>query len=135
MYFLDFFPEATYFSYSHITWSKETSAFMERQYLMCLRCLCDEMGSGYHQIESCFLLIPSLLTFCCLSPRPSQHLHSVPEPCGPSPFYTSLVPQLGCHSSAKCEFGQVTREQRLIYFSVYSSQENELHRVRLIIHI
>ena len=92
MRFLDSFPEATYFSYPHIIWSNGTSAFMERQDLMCSRCLCDGMGSGCYQRESRFLLIPSLLTFCCLYPRPPQRLQSLLEPRGPSAFYFSLVP-------------------------------------------
>ena len=133
MRFLDSFPEATYFSYPHIIWSNGTSAFMERQDLMCSRCLCDGMGSGCYQRESRFLLIPSLLTFCCLYPRPPQRLQSLLEPRGPSAFYFSLVPARGCHSSAKCEFHPVTREQRLIYYRVYRFQENKLHRVRLMI--
>lgn len=98
MCFLDSFPEATYFSYPHIIWSNGTSAFMERQDLMCSRCLCDGMGSGCYQRESRFLLIPSRLTFCCLYPRPPQRLQSLLEPQGPSAFYFSLVPALGCHS-------------------------------------
>lgn len=96
MCFLDSFPEATYFSYPHIIWSNGTSAFMERQDLMCSRCLCDGMGSGCYQRESRFLLIPSRLTFCCLYPRPPQRLQSLLEPQGPSAFYFSLVPALGC---------------------------------------
>lgn len=133
MCFLDSFPEATYFSYPHIIWSNGTSAFMERQDLMCSRCLCDGTGSGCYQRESRFLLIPSLLTFCCPCSRPPRRLQSLLEPRGPSAFYFSLVPALGCHSSAKCEFHPVTGERRLIHYRVYRFQENKLHRVRLII--
>ena len=133
MCFLDFFPEATYASYPHIVWSHGTSTFMERQDLMCSRCLCDGVGSGCYQRESCFLLVPSLLPFCCLYPRPPQHLQSIFQPQGPSAFYFSLVPPPGWYISAKGEFHPVTRDQRLISYGVYRFQENKLHEVRLII--